>query len=580
MFCATSKRATLSLALSSLALLMAANPAYALIVNENAFKAAGGDPANIAGTLAAANEPLHRNSYLPQYLSVGRIYTCTATWIGEDDRYAYVLTAAHCLPNQGTLAAKIDRNFYGWDGSVIAGGVGWSFIHPYRLNKPPGFGGASTDIGLMRLPRRSPLVDVAGMAVAPPALYDGKDEVGKPVSLVGYGLWGVAGTSNAAWTPALDQRRLWGETMIDELFEMDHGIQAGYDLIDGPRWARSASGDSGSAWWQQHDGQWTVIATTNGNGGNRSHGARVSRYIGWVKELFPGVSLASDRFQVTATRPLVSHNYALDAVSGTVYYVVPRQDNASGPTEGIWSGNADSSLVEVAAQHSVTGKTSTVFLRGQRDNGCSRLRMHDAVICSGKRQGPLTLSYHPEDNEGIPGGRYTAAFEVEARGWHVPFSKRLPVTLDLTIGTAGTVTQTQAYTSPNFAEHASKGTVYYTVPGPQAAQGPIEGVWSGGAGHSQVVVQAQDVIAQQPVKVFLRGQRFNGCRQLRMEDAVICQNQQQGPLTLTFAREDNPHLGPSLYTGNVQVQARGWHDEAVDEWLDIDVRIDLLDASR
>ena len=65
-----------------------------------------------------------------------------------------------------------------------------------------------------------------------------------------------------------------------------------------PEESAVAPGDSGSAWWQEHLGHWTIIATTNGGSGSgyggSSTGARVSQYADWIDGIFPEVERWSE----------------------------------------------------------------------------------------------------------------------------------------------------------------------------------------------------------------------------------------------------------------------------------------------
>ncbi|MFM0338171.1 hypothetical protein [Paraburkholderia fungorum] len=57
--------------------------AHAIIISDNVFLSNGGDLKNIPGTIAGAMEPLRQKSFEPQFLVVGDLGGCTATWIGD-----------------------------------------------------------------------------------------------------------------------------------------------------------------------------------------------------------------------------------------------------------------------------------------------------------------------------------------------------------------------------------------------------------------------------------------------------------------------------------------------------------------
>jgi hypothetical protein len=205
----------------------------------------------------------------------------------------YILTAAHCLKYKSEIT-PIEREFWSWDGKLIARGKGTLYVPPERINPPQGHGGASTDIAIMKLPKIAVPTYQDGGIVEQPILYDGSNEKGSVVEFVGYGIWGVALDPNGGYGPANGPRRLWGASIIDRIFEADHGIGATY-VPKGKTeyWARSSSGDSGSAWWQDHQGRKVIIATTNGHGSTHSTGARVSKYIPWILSIYPQARILS-----------------------------------------------------------------------------------------------------------------------------------------------------------------------------------------------------------------------------------------------------------------------------------------------
>ncbi|QUO30528.1 trypsin-like serine protease [Burkholderia cenocepacia] len=267
--------------------------AHAVVIDEATFKYFGGETADVANSIKTHNEKLRAFSYETPWLAVGSIRDCTATWLGDKSDWSYVLTAAHCVDYQGT-ETPTNRTFTAWDGRVIASGSGTAYVPPQRVNRPTGMGGASTDIAILKLPSRNPIVDDAGRPLDRPILNDVMTEKGLDVIFVGYGSWGVGTNGSGAYAPATGERRLYGRSRISSLFELDHGIDANYQSA-GPSalWARTAAGDSGSAWWQIHDGKPVIIATTNGGHETESTGARVSKYVDWVKSIYPEVRVLS-----------------------------------------------------------------------------------------------------------------------------------------------------------------------------------------------------------------------------------------------------------------------------------------------
>ncbi|MCA9238019.1 MAG: hypothetical protein KDA44_21245, partial [Planctomycetales bacterium] len=155
-----------------------------------------------------------------------------------------------------------------------------------------------SDIGIIELSGIATIRDAQGAVVPRPLLYDGSGEQGVTNAFVGYGSWGIGSQgSNGGLFPSSGPRRAGGTNVINSLFESGKGIGTRFDApgsaTAGVNESAVASGDSGSAWWQQHDGRWAIIATTNvGSGttyGTSSTGARVSRYIDWIESVYSDV---------------------------------------------------------------------------------------------------------------------------------------------------------------------------------------------------------------------------------------------------------------------------------------------------
>lgn len=277
----------------SMATMTAWSFARPLVIDKATFERHGGDVNNVATSIKTHNEELRASSYETPWLVVGRINGCTATWLGEKDGWSYVLTAAHCVAYKGTETA-ISKTFTAPGGQVIASGKGTVYVSQQRIKKPKGMGGASTDIAILKLPTRNPMVDKDGRSLERPILNDALDEKGRDVIFVGYGSWGVGLNGKGAYKPSQGERRLYGRSRIDSIFELEHGIAASYKPVGpSPFWARTAPGDSGSAWWQIREGKPVIIATTNGGRPTEATGARVSKYAAWIKSIYPEVRILS-----------------------------------------------------------------------------------------------------------------------------------------------------------------------------------------------------------------------------------------------------------------------------------------------
>jgi hypothetical protein len=405
-----------------------ASSAYAVVISDDVFTRNGGNLGNIPGTIAKAMEPQRQDSFSPQFLAVGRISSgCTATWIGDspDKKSSFFITAAHCVEMMNPT--NFWATFTDWAGRDVtpSDGTGSYVLGPYRNPIPPGMGGASSDIAVVTLPKTADILDAKGLPIAPPILYDGSDEMLNTVWFAGYGLWGTGtGDGNESYLPADGYygRRADGASKISSIFESDFGIGAGFNPTKGgDSWAHTATGDSGSAWWQMHDGAWNIIAVTNGGNVTISTGARVSKYANWIRSIYPQARFSSDGYSVNESQALTTPNFALDAKTGTVAYVVPIQPAAMGPTSMIWAANFKPSIVQVLLQEKSQNRSEVIQLEALRDIGCGPSyfqEMNDAVSCYSNRSGPLIVKYDPKDNKGLPPGTYVGSFSVEARGWH------------------------------------------------------------------------------------------------------------------------------------------------------------------
>jgi len=416
-----------------------ASSANALIISDDVFTRNGGSFSNVPGTIAKAMAPLQEASYSPQFLAVGAIGGCTATWLGDtpDGASSVFLLAAHCV--EEVVGGKITIGFSDWSGKMSAGGAGKFVLGPYRQTIPSGMGGASTDIALVTLPRVAPIFDKAGVAIPQPVLYDGSDELNEPVWFAGYGLWGTGTTGpNQAYAMDSTMRRAAAASQVTSIFESDFGIGASFNpKVAGDFGTRVASGDSGSAWWQQQDGQWVIVATTNGQGDMSSTGARVSKYVDWIRSIYPQARFSSDGYTVTAQQGVTTPNFALDAKVGTVAYVVPVQPKAIGPQSMIWAGNFKPSIIQVLGEEQTSHREGIINLKGQRDIGCGTgyfQEMNDAVSCYSNRSGPLVITYDPKDNPGLAPGTYLGSFKVVARGWHdTSYVRTIPMKINIVV---------------------------------------------------------------------------------------------------------------------------------------------------
>ncbi|MEK7490237.1 MULTISPECIES: hemolysin [Cupriavidus] len=281
--------------------LMLSSVANAVVIDEDTFRRNGGDMRNVGASIRTANEKLQKHSTEKPWLAVGQLNGCTATWLGNKDGWAYILTAAHCVFSSATempvrltaTETPLQLTFKGWDGGIVASGLGVAYVPRERINIPANMGWASTDVALVKLPLLRPLKDKAGIPVERPILNDRDDEKGRAVMFVGYGDWGVG--LNEGYGSESGARRLYGRSKITSFSENDHGIGASYKAF-GPsaNWARVAAEDGGSAWWQIRDTKPVIVATTHVGHSRASIGTRISKYANWIRSIYPEARFLSE----------------------------------------------------------------------------------------------------------------------------------------------------------------------------------------------------------------------------------------------------------------------------------------------
>ncbi|WP_431102627.1 trypsin-like serine protease [Roseateles noduli] len=552
--------------------------AHALIINEAKFVELGGNLGAVDQTFPLVAAKLRARSLSAQFLTTGWIDRCTATWLGEQGPHTYLLTAAHCIDSSSGQAKAIRQTFQDWYGHVVAAGPGWAFKPPQSADAAPRWDYAE-DIAVLRLPRWATPVDAAGRPLERPTISETDLQARETVHFAGYGLTGVGMTRLDL---PREDRRMAGEAVISRPFSEGRGIYTSYDPVNaGTSWAFPFRGDSGSAWWRLQDGYWLLSGMTAGGTTRpvQAMSPQVSRHAAWIAGIFPGAVLQSQRMSVTASAPFVSRNHAHDPSGPAVFFVIPPQAGAAGPAVGRWSGTAGMSWITVDVRESRTGATAQVRLRAVRDAGCRRTPIDDAVPCPGSRDNRLKVAFRAEDNPGLKPGAYVGRFDVEALSWS-DRSRQERVTLHVDVRhlLRGQVSTTAAYVSPNLAELAAHGPVYYTVLPQPRAWGPATGLWSGSQLPSRIDVTVRDAVTQRDRQVVLRAQRDPLCsgQMTRMEDAVTCQRRSAGRVMVRFHREDNPQLPAGLHRGRVTLQARGWTDRAFDQLIEIDVDLDTL----
>ena len=133
-----------------------------------------------------------------------------------------------------------------------------------------------------------------------------------------------------------------------------------------------------------------------------------------------------------------SGNIALEAKNGSVAYIIPTQENATGPTSLIWSNSGSysgkTSDIFVTLVNKETGNKEKVVLTGRRlllIDGMAN-EMNAAVTSYNSRVGNLEISFDKKKNQELKAGKYTGEFTVQAKGWHdKTFTKDLKVLVSI-----------------------------------------------------------------------------------------------------------------------------------------------------
>lgn len=295
----------------------------AVLVNQRTFISYGGNLAHIAGDIRDKDVlgELRAQSYSRPWLAVGEIRTgqsqlvtrppnkCTGTWLGEQGRWTFILTAAHCLPDEAKsrTVAAMNAAFWGSAGTLLASGSGTSYIPQERIDNYAAIDDQGRpirdrfDVAIIRLPRYQTPVDASGLSLDPPVVNDSPlADHAKAFIFVGHGQWGVGNDAQGAYAPRSGPIRLYGRSvaiaksgrLLNAYDPMGWLTMEGVPAPSGSpntRWAGSAPGDSGSAWWQFERGVPTIVGVNS----TSFTAAPAFNHINWIKSIFPGVKLLS-----------------------------------------------------------------------------------------------------------------------------------------------------------------------------------------------------------------------------------------------------------------------------------------------
>ena len=275
--------------------------ASAVVILDSTWSAEGGDEDDPTAGFGAAIELAQR----PQFRALVALSSdggetwgdCSGTWIGNDRRHGYVLTAAHCFDE----AAPEDFAVLSSGGSEYA--VVDSVIHEEWVDT------ASTtghDAAILVLD--APVRD-AGPA---PELYAGREERGRLLTYMGYGSRGISSVGESEEFHDGEVTPAGAQGLVDVVKggsdDEDSGNYLGVFLpaedgsIDNPYGGATVpgsrfagllgSGDSGGPAWLELDGRWMVAGVNSNGTGNAEAGetswfVRVSGKRPWILEHAP-----------------------------------------------------------------------------------------------------------------------------------------------------------------------------------------------------------------------------------------------------------------------------------------------------
>jgi hypothetical protein len=469
------------------------------------------------------------------FLPVGNLAiglgVCTATWLGEQDGHTYLLTAAHCLRSRAATAMRVQASFDGWDHRVLAEGNGWAFIPPAAVGIDGDLNEA-VDVAVLKLPTRDKATD----------------DVGRPLE----------------------------QPLLDDLRHVFPGL-----LHDDTLWARTAPGDSGSAWWQAPMGYWAFVATTSGgeSRGDAFHllGPRLLNHIDWLRSVYPGVRTLRDRLSVEIDKPFVSRGDEGSGISGGVYFTVPEKNSTrGGPASASASDQTSISVVRTVVQEERTGERIEIKLHvTRRAKACGvpiptidgitthamfAVNIARDLVCRSKPQsGPLVVSFQEEDKASMAAGIWTGRVDVEARSVSDGrLIERIPVHVRLNRTASGLVTESKGYLSPDLVAllPISPGSkVAISLPRQPGVQGSDE-PWKPARLSDVRIIEltARDVLNRKDINVRLRAFVLPTCSPGPNKGISQCSVERPYQLSVGFMREDNPALAAGLYRGSFLIK--------------------------
>lgn len=274
--------------------------ANSIVINSQKFVEFGGDLDDIAGTIDKGYSDLRIKSLADGYLSVGTFVgkngdLCTGSWLGNEGFNAVILTAAQCVFDNSTETSSGNYSFKSYNGVTIAEGESIAYFPPdHVIQADHGFGGASTDITLVKIPLKTFLISEGGL-VAQPIINDLGQDTFKDVGLLGIGYWGVGDNVDPLFGPLTGTRRALGNSITVNDFANGRGIVSFYfSQVVTSYWSRGDNQDYGGPWFQTVDGFLVISAVMSSSAMPvQSLGVRTTYYSQWMNDTYPNIRLLS-----------------------------------------------------------------------------------------------------------------------------------------------------------------------------------------------------------------------------------------------------------------------------------------------
>lgn len=272
-------------------------PANAVIILDSTWEENGGANGQEASGFDAHEALAMERQFASIFgLHDGEAYLGSGTWIGNDDQYGYILTAAHNFdgnnpdPNAWTYWSRAGS---GYEAVEV-------YIHPNYDPEDDTTNGYDLAIVVLNTP-----VTDAGKQ---PFLYSGNDELGQVLTITGYGSRGIGSAGEAdefydfeAETPAA-ARNIVDEVdgpngennLIIDLDAEDGGsnVMGDAEPVDELE-GILGSGDSGGAAWIETANGWAIVATNTWGDdavyGSISGFSRISTQLDWIREIYPNI---------------------------------------------------------------------------------------------------------------------------------------------------------------------------------------------------------------------------------------------------------------------------------------------------